>query len=104
MIALPPISTRTDTLFPYTTLVRSVEGAMRTEAERERDSMCDRRSAQTGGKRSANRDSRASTGHGRDAHMTDTLLAGCSVLVIEDNFFLAEDARDRKSPRLNSSH
>src|SRR3546814_14579906 len=26
--------------------------------------------------------------------MTDTLLAGCSVLVIEDNFFLAEDARD----------
>src|SRR3546814_2353211 len=56
--------------------------------------MCDRLSAQTGGKRSANRYSRASTGHGRDAHMTDTLLAGCSVLVIEDNFFLAEDARD----------
>src|SRR3546814_18470964 len=56
--------------------------------------MCDRLSAQTGGKRSANRYSRASTGHGRDAHMTDTLLAGCSVLVIGDNFFLAEDARD----------
>src|SRR3546814_983738 len=88
-----------------------------------RDSMCDRLSAQTGGKRSANRYSRASTGHGRDAHMTDTLLAGCSVLVIEDNFFLAEDARDtleragatvlgpvsnaeedRTSTRLNSSH
>src|SRR3546814_1591762 len=35
MIRRPPSSTRTDTLFPYTTLFRSVEGALMTEAARQ---------------------------------------------------------------------
>src|SRR3546814_6506096 len=34
MIRRPPRSTRTDTLFPYTTLFRSIEGSRRTDSER----------------------------------------------------------------------
>src|SRR3546814_13291631 len=35
MIRLPPRSTRTDTLFPYTTLFRSIEHARRVSIENE---------------------------------------------------------------------
>src|SRR3546814_14397102 len=44
MIRLPPRSTRTDTLFPYTTLFRSRSCGCRRDPDRGRSSSHDRRS------------------------------------------------------------
>src|SRR3546814_12341986 len=104
MIRRPPISTRTDTLFPYTTLVRS-RGWPAPAAGRARlsrlglpDRLAGLRRADRQGETATGacrrRDGRAprrATGCGRGAGRRSPARGGSS-------------ASDRKSTRLNSSH
>src|SRR3546814_4984566 len=48
MIRRPPISTRTDTLFPYTPLFRSPDGRAAGDRTRRRPRLCDRRGPRAG--------------------------------------------------------
>src|SRR3546814_13676461 len=78
MIRRPPRSTRTDTLFPYTTLFRSrYASASTTNADRNTVQLID---------------IGANLTHDSFDHDRDAVLQR------------ARDARDRKSTRLNSSH
>src|SRR3546814_12879816 len=80
MIRRPPRSTRTDTLFPYTTLFRSVAGRPGQTADL---------GTKTLGRR------------GQKDRLQDQLIA-CSAVARRGNTRLA--FADRKSTRLNSSH
>src|SRR3546814_18630283 len=85
MIRLPPRSTRTDTLFPYTTLFRSHRPASATAAARSG-------AAASHGQRSlADREERE---HSPLQHQAWRLRFRS----------IAADTTDRKSTRLNSSH
>src|SRR3546814_13076523 len=108
MIRRPPRSTRTDTLFPYTTLCRSVGGGQPVDADAAARLLLDPLRQLVGDGRDMARRPAA-----RDHHMIgDAALAGerdgngfLGLILVE----LVEDQRvervqDRKSTRLNSSH
>src|SRR3546814_12045048 len=91
MIRRPPRSTRTDTLFPYTTLFRSadVEGALRK-------ALSELVEAGAGRHRGGDRDDRfVVLGLGDEAGGEDVLIARRLGRAL---------GLDRKSTRLNSSH
>src|SRR3546814_12031300 len=88
MIRRPPISTRTDTLFPYTTLFRSQGGAGRG-ARREGGGTSRREHAAPSGHGPGGGGASDRDGRGRSA------LSGAGT---------DRRAGDRKSTRLNSSH
>src|SRR3546814_20846832 len=100
LIRRPPISTRTDTLFPYTTLFRSLATA--TPA------------ATSGCSRSAWRRAmqparlpRTSTSRWRSADRPDDVTAGRERVAVVGggpSGLMAAEVLDRKSTRLNSSH
>src|SRR3546814_9988827 len=112
MIRRPPRSTRTDTLFPYTTLVRSLRaggpqsrlhpGARRRAALRHADPDLQFR------RRLALRRARSAAASAMKSTLPWSLrlsllaLAGVVVLVIAGPWF--SPYADRKSTRLNSSH
>src|SRR3546814_18395376 len=98
MIRRPPISTRTDTLFPYTTLVRSDQHAHSVVhpalGEAERTGSDDRSVAGEAARLLDRADDRQA------AHAADLdLVADLRVEAIRH-----PGAQDRKSTRLNSSH
>src|SRR3546814_5083383 len=107
MIRLPPRSTRTDTLFPYTTLFRSFDQSLNSEntfdpAQRIELFRFGRESVGTKAKRSQHRrrgngcDERrnhdAADGHSDKAQKFIGPRGWCKI------------EKDRKSTRLNSSH
>src|SRR3546814_18784679 len=98
MIRQPPRSTRTDTLFPYTTLFRSTG-----EDERHEDIACDvergeyRDAEQRGERKGTDRYGAAVDRQGRSAIASGV---ACSAVVAIGMGLLG----DRKSTRLNSSH
>src|SRR3546814_20162687 len=89
MLRGPPRSTRTDTLFPYTTLFRSVRICHIGPAQRE-----DRRMSND------NHEPAAEAG-GQEYTLVMSVNALCEA---EDVLGMATDEIDRKSTRLNSSH
>src|SRR3546814_17800679 len=95
MIRRPPRSTRTDTLFPYTTLFRSQEGKrVRLQRKTQRPVVLDHMLAQVH-LRQRNRGLGAAVldaGGGKERQRLDLLLLARQAL------------QDRKSTRLNSSH
>src|SRR3546814_14006780 len=102
MIRRPPRSTRTDTLFPYTTLFRSGSSAVASAAYRSASELHDDR---------LNRDhdfsNKAGVIHsevmlpeGAPERLNDRLTLWNEVEAGEKR----KDAQDRKSTRLNSSH
>src|SRR3546814_7718675 len=108
MIRLPPRSTRTDTLFPYTTLFRSHRdlafGAALAEAAGHQDAvhvleLLDRAVALE--------DPGVQPGH-VDLHIVGDAAVREGLrqrlVGVEQAHVLADDAEDRKSTRLNSSH
>src|SRR3546814_13131498 len=92
MIRRPPRSTRTDTLFPYTTLFRSLNIVLdRIDAvERDQPAALEIEDGEAAGRRIAAQDRLVVAG--RKAH-------GLELQVI-----LVRPEPDRKSTRLNSSH
>src|SRR3546814_13764410 len=100
MIRRPPRSTRTDTLFPYTTLFRSEYGPriLLKEDEEVSDFVA-------GQLRQEGVD--ILTGHEAIGIEGKTLIAraaGGEVSIPFDDLILAVGRKDRKSTRLNSSH
>src|SRR3546814_19362573 len=93
LIRPPPRTTRTDTLFPYTTLCRSRIGDRLAEAQRERQQLCRRQVLV------------AEEHH----QMVEQRLADRRHDVVREVIRQVDAAdlgpeRDRKSTRLNSSH
>src|SRR3546814_313303 len=88
MIRRPPRSTRTDTLFPYTTLFRSMLGIAKCRSKRRFELL------------------RRTTGQTFDISTDDVKTADCEALLNADYHIgdFIRQARDRKSTRLNSSH
>src|SRR3546814_12353964 len=95
-IRRPPISTRTDTLFPYTTLFRSLGRQAARPRQADREHMIDNRREHAGDRldrlvsehadyQTTRRDSIATQEFGKDLGCLDVM-------------------GDRKSTRLNSSH
>src|SRR3546814_10269042 len=120
MIRLPPRSTRTDTLFPYTTLFRSLASAvdqrhvLRMIGQIERFLDCGIAAADHRHLLAA-KEKAVAGGAGRNALAAQFLLArnaqpfglrpGGDHQRIADIFIAAvTDSADRKSTRLNSSH
>src|SRR3546814_17369476 len=104
MIRRPPRSTRTDTLFPYTTLFRSYHQVQRDRV-RGFDEVGDA-PVRSGGYRS-NRGIavQPEEGHGSRAHARALVLALVEELARCRGHHGMDDGRvDRKSTRLNSSH
>src|SRR3546814_2883454 len=113
MLRRPPRSTRTDTLFPYTTLFRSDEGrVLRLVGDGGRIEQ-DLRAHQRHGARALRKplvpaDGGAQRAVARVPH-PKAGVAGIEVVFFlvarpVGNVRLAIDAEDRKSTRLNSSH
>src|SRR3546814_6397040 len=102
MIRRPPRSTRTDTLFPYTTLFRSVlhvERAARVDQQAEAVAPAQHRQRRGGGAIDVHPlDPRRGAGDAQRDVMRGVLVFGTD----DDRGIAAE--RDRKSTRLNSSH
>src|SRR3546814_17001968 len=101
MIRLPPRTTRTDTLFPYTTLFRSVDvGMLDPEAmePRHQPTQADLRS-ETDGERP--REVRPQKIRGRLRQAGEGVLHGPAVAAPGIG---QDQSADRKSTRLNSSH
>src|SRR3546814_4454113 len=99
MIRRPPRSTRTDTLFPYTTLFRSIHGNTQVAAEFRR--LCGNRRARI------QRDADQGTGGGgRDAEQGGGTqeIASADLAATGFRCQLSNGRVDRKSTRLNSSH
>src|SRR3546814_20053748 len=99
MIRRPPRSTRTDTLFPYTTLFRSV----RIHARDQHIGQCI--ANVVFGARIAEADQLVS--QHRDGRDLEPTMIGVVVTELRHRLRLAladPVARDRKSTRLNSSH
>src|SRR3546814_14032124 len=97
MIRRPPNSTRTDTLFPYTTLFRSVL-FLQAEAVKRHGSPAPRVKGRV-------RKMQGGASGGTIASLTETLKAVAKkpslALLLKSSFALTPD---RKSTRLNSSH
>src|SRR3546814_15933784 len=99
MIRRPPSSTRTDTLFPYTTLFRSaavdlggdVEGNARREVGLDG-------AGDDVHRRALRRDDQVDAGDAR--HLRQALDGALDILAGDQH----EIRQDRKSTRLNSSH
>src|SRR3546814_8320044 len=116
MIRRPPRSTRTDTLFPYTTLFRSQEGAQYTaDAPADREILsCRRRAVEPA---FGHRRRHDAIGRKLDPRLEDRVV-GIAVGAVHDvdrRFAVTNTGReiadigveaqiDRKSTRLNSSH
>src|SRR3546814_1889399 len=116
MIRRPPRSTRTDTLFPYTTLFRNIEAlGVRGFVVRHCADGAVAELAAAAGQDTA----LLNAGDGRNAHPTQGLLdmltlsqakgadfSALKVLVVGDSRHsrVARSDLDRKRPRLNSSH
>src|SRR3546814_7957890 len=100
MIRRPPRSTRTDTLFPYTTLFRSVAGAVQNPGDAV-DAVADQALAQ-------GFDDRDTAGDRRlEGERRLVLLGPCGELGAmhgQHRLVGGHHALDRKSTRLNSSH
>src|SRR3546814_19203661 len=92
VIRLPPRSTRTDTLFPYTTLFRSPVDIEIGDGGRRRGQALVLQYPVPTEKRCRGRGGRGSWA-----------VAGAASLVAPHHS-IAADGRDRKSTRLNSSH
>src|SRR3546814_3541745 len=114
MIRLPPRSTRTDTLFPYTTLVRSARFELGFQRERHVDGHLV--TVEVGVERGADQRMQLD-GLAFDQHRLERLDAQAMQRrgAVEQHRMLADDffqdvpdfglfALDRKSTRLNSSH
>src|SRR3546814_9564602 len=71
MIRRPPRSTRTDTLFPYTTLFRSLDAAVGPDVGRRALALLARR--------------RAQPGNARRPHLRDLLLGAARLLRSEEH-------------------
>src|SRR3546814_18934645 len=97
MIRRPPRSTRTDPLFPYTTLFRSCVGRVRggDRVARAGEVVRDARRAEDEAPLSA-------FGHRVERHVADRV--GARMLDELDVVADRAHAADRKSTRLNSSH
>src|SRR3546814_4636475 len=115
MIRRPPRSTRTDTLFPYTTLFRSCDPRpRRTTAHRCRKSDHPRetcgprtgaRRRAAGGERGADRMADAAARALDQAFLDLPREAIQLTMRVNQKYFaLTEASTDRKSTRLNSSH
>src|SRR3546814_3678969 len=105
MIRLPPRSTRTDTLFPYTTLFRSRRTVHRLPAPPARRARSHRGAparTRTGRPLAARRGNRARRAAGRDTPADAGAAGGVVAGVLRA--LVAAPRRDRKSTRLNSSH
>src|SRR3546814_18201853 len=97
MIRRPPRSTRTDSLFPYTTLFRSHHeaGVSRLMLLRDTDVIS--------ALRRPDRLSPEVTAWAESADADQCYISAISILEIEQGV-LAKERVDRKSTRLNSSH
>src|SRR3546814_16407405 len=114
MILRPPRATRTDTLFPYTTLCRSASGGAgrgadlpdprRRQSERRR---CGAGDAAAGAPPSVRRGGKKAAGRGRMT-LHSRNVTGYVILRPRpeepDGVVTAAHEEDRKSTRLNSSH
>src|SRR3546814_14471739 len=93
MIRRPPRSTRTDTLFPYTTLFRSLDAYARCWLDR---------------KRHRNGLPRGDAAQNSSGVIAGKTRGGDFVAVfrppLRDTIEAGPDRKDRKSTRLNSSH
>src|SRR3546814_15254019 len=89
-IRRPPRSTRTDTLFPYTTLFRSAQDALALEI-----------AAQEGHRMALQRQARRLV---IGEHMLDHRRRRQRGVLLEAELVRLGRAEDRKSTRLNSSH
>src|SRR3546814_3447088 len=106
MIRRPPRSTRTDTLFPYTTLFRSIESdrlQQQIEAERRRNE--ENRVAQEALlDRSIGQVVSAANAGALDQRIDTAALDGVAAKIGQQINTLLDTMGDRKSTRLNSSH
>src|SRR3546814_19761669 len=101
MIRRPPRSTRTDTLFPYTTLFRSRKGFVQHQDIR----MHHQRAGETDALAHAARQlARIGRFEAVEADQVDRLQRPAADLVAWQAERLKADLQDRKSTRLNSSH
>src|SRR3546814_8704080 len=107
MIRRPPRSTRTDTLFPYTTLFRSSDGLLLeyvhilTRGQRMHELLADQVAARVSDpKRSLELDILRSGAWAGAANAEVDASRLARVLSVSD----ADLSRDRQSTRLNSSH
>src|SRR3546814_15612970 len=91
MIRRPPRSTRTDTLFPYTTLFRSPGVGLGGDVHGEADEFAQHRQRRAGRARGVAAASRVAVPHADEENLL--LREGDLVVGV-----------DRKSTRLNSSH
>src|SRR3546814_4401312 len=106
MRRLPPRSTRTDTLFPYTTLFRSAEGGDRDAGRLgDADGVADLHLAAVGQARGDHVLGDVARGVGGRAVDLGRVLAGERAAAVAGPAAVGvDDDLDRKSTRLNSSH
>src|SRR3546814_18258770 len=97
MIRRPPRSTRTDTLFPYTTLFRSVRPEHLAEALKKAERP--NRVQLAALTRPA-----AVAGTGPRSHISARTRKGIELIPLPQVIYFIADHKDRKSTRLNSSH
>src|SRR3546814_12351346 len=99
MIRRPPRSTRTDTLFPYTTLFRSGSGAAVSLEDPRKDFEADREHPEADGERDPELDDPEEAEEWTEVIERDSLGSKRKRLQPRKRLGL-----DRKSTRLNSSH
>src|SRR3546814_12988823 len=97
MIRRPPSSTRTDTLFPYTTLFRSPAAAGIDEPVQDAE-------GQSGGRLPADADPDSCVLRAVQGAVRHDRDASPAVLRLDPRPGGARSDQDRKSTRLNSSH
>src|SRR3546814_5551038 len=121
MLRPPPRSTRTDTLFPYTTLCRSAElrtqpqaiGSLQAEADHHGIVFLLPRAGERLGTIGNDLDAELALDHALQAELVARIVldqqdAGVGVILVETGHRRRDHAErgggDRKSTRLNSSH
>src|SRR3546814_9911186 len=107
MIRRPPRSTRTDTLFPYTTLFRSINDYFSARTKTWVAKIGDREISQQDFRQRLEQEraaQRRQQGEAFDSRQFESPLAKRQILdrMVDEELLLA--AADRKSTRLNSSH